>query len=195
MAGPPEMEPWTTVSRETVFAGSRFLSVERHAVRLPDGRVIRDWPWIVAPDFVLVAAVDRQGRFLCFRQTKYAVEGTTWAPVGGYLDPGEDPESAARRELAEETGCEADRMVSLGRYAADANRGAGNAHLFLASGVRRVRPPVADDLEEQRLVRMRREEVREALDRHEFKSLGWVALMEAALRRTAGGAGAGSRAG
>ncbi|MBI1834896.1 MAG: TonB-dependent receptor, partial [Burkholderiales bacterium] len=44
-----------------------------------------------ALDYINVAAVTMTNEFLCFRQTKYAVQGTSLAPVGGYLDPGEDP--------------------------------------------------------------------------------------------------------
>ncbi len=29
----------------------------------------------------------------------------TWIPVGGHIDPGEDPEEAIKREVAEEIGC------------------------------------------------------------------------------------------
>ncbi|MCA9975100.1 MAG: hypothetical protein KC413_05095, partial [Anaerolineales bacterium] len=82
------MQPWKTLSRETILDYSKFLTVEQHAVELPDGQVIVDWPWVVTPDYVNVVAVTEDGRFLLFRQTKYAVIGTTLATVGGYLEPG-----------------------------------------------------------------------------------------------------------
>ena len=81
-----------------------FLAIEEHTVQLPDGQVIADWPWVVTPDFINVIAVTTDGKFLFFRQTKYSIPGTTLAPVGGYLEPGEDPLAAAQRELREETG-------------------------------------------------------------------------------------------
>ena len=59
---------------------------------------------IITPDFVLVLALTPDNKFLCFRQTKYAVDGTTLAPVGGIIEPEEDPLNAAKRELLEETG-------------------------------------------------------------------------------------------
>ncbi|MDZ4199559.1 MAG: NUDIX hydrolase [Kiritimatiellia bacterium] len=180
----PTLEPWITLSRRTILPGNRFLSVEEHTIRLPDGRIIDDWPWILTPDFILIAAIDEESRFLCFRQTKYAVQGPTLAPVGGFLEPGEEPAAAALRELHEETGYEADHAIPLGTFATDANRGGGTAHLFYATGARKVCEPHADDLEEQHLIRLTRNEVRAALDRNEFKVLAWAAVMEMTLRKT-----------
>ena len=64
-----------------------------------------------------MVAVTVDGRWLCFRQTKYAVEGVSLAPVGGYLEPGEDPLLGAQRELFEETGYEAPDWLDLGQFA------------------------------------------------------------------------------
>jgi len=98
------MNQWKTLSKEIVLRGSSYLSVEHHTIELPDGRIIDNWPWLIMPDYVNVVAIDVEGRFLCFRQTKYAIEGTSLAPVGGYIDSGEEPLAAAQRELLEETG-------------------------------------------------------------------------------------------
>jgi ADP-ribose pyrophosphatase len=130
-----------------------------------------------------VAVVTTEQQFLCFRQTKYAVEGITLAPVGGYLEPGEDPLAAAQRELLEETGYESSNWLSLGRYAVDGNRGAGTAYLFLARQARRVAEVLADDLEEQQLLHLSRAEVELALRTGEFKVLSWAAVMALALQR------------
>ena len=175
------MQPWRTRSRRTVLDRSPWLSVESHAVELPDGRVVEDWPWIVGREFVNVVAVTVAGSFLVFRQVKYAVEGTSLAPVGGYLDEGEDPESAARRELLEETGHEAARWTPLGSYAVDGNRGAGIAHLYLARDARRVAEPLVDDLEEQELLTLSRAEVEDALLAGEFKVVSWATVVALAL--------------
>jgi len=140
------MQSWKTLLRQTIFRHNKFLTVENHTVELPDGRVIADWAWLVTPDYVNIAVVTAAGQFLCFRQTKYAVGGISLAPVGGYLEPGEDPLVAAQRELREETGYAAPEWVSLGRYIVDGNRGAGTAHLFLACNACRVADPIADDL-------------------------------------------------
>jgi ADP-ribose pyrophosphatase len=176
------MKPWKTLSRRTILNHSNFLIVENHTVELPDGRVITDWPWLITPDYVNVLAVTDEDEFLCFRQTKYAVDGMSLAPVGGYLEPGEEPLAAAQRELLEETGYQAAEWIDLGHYAVDGNRGAGTAYLFLARGARRVAQPSPDDLEEQQLLHLSRYQLEAVLDAGEFKLVSWAAVVTLALR-------------
>ncbi len=176
-----DMQPWKTISRRPILQHSRYLSVEEHAVQLPDGRVIPDWPWMITPDYVNVAAITSDQHFICFRQTKYAVEGTSLAPVGGYLEPGEDPLAAAQRELLEESGYVAADWVDLGRYAVDGNRGCGTAHLFLARRAQEAGQPTADDLEEMQMLLLSRTEVESALRAGEFRLLSWALNMALAL--------------
>lgn len=180
------MQPWKTLARTTVFQpnAGKYLTVENHSVELPDGRVIADWPWIITPDFVNVAAVTAEGGFLCFRQVKYAVAGASLAIVGGYLEPGEEPLAAAQRELLEETGYLASEWRALGAYAVDGNRGCGTAHLFLALNAHLVQPIHADDLEAQELIVLGRAEVEQALRAGEFKVLSWATTIAFALLET-----------
>ena len=94
------MEPWKTLAREKILDRGKYLVVENHTVGLPDGRTIHDWSWIVTPDYVSIAAITRAGKFLCFRQVKYAVEGTSLAPAGGFIDPGRNPAPGSQTRTA-----------------------------------------------------------------------------------------------
>ncbi|MCG8346711.1 MAG: hypothetical protein MI924_02885 [Chloroflexales bacterium] len=91
-----ELRVWETISRKTILNHSPFLTVESHVVKLPSGHVIPDWAWLIIPSAAIVLAVTEDNKFLCFRQTKYAIEGTSLAPVGGMLEPGEQPIDAAK---------------------------------------------------------------------------------------------------
>ena len=179
------MQSLKTLSRRTILERGKFLTVEEHAVQLPDGQVISDWPWLITPDFVNVVAITEDGHYLCFRQTKYSVSGTSLAPVGGYIEPAEEPLAAARRELLEETGYQASEWVPLGQYAVDGNRGAGTAHLFLALKARPVAEPRPDDLEELKLLHLSRTELECALKAGDFKVLPWTTIIALALLHTA----------
>ncbi len=176
------MQPWKTLTRRTILNHSKYLTVENHTIELPDGRIIDDWPWLITPDFVNVLTVTEEEEFLFFRQTKYAVDGTSLAPVGGYLEPGEAPLAAAQRELLEETGYRAAEWIDLGHYVVDGNRGAGTAYLFLARRAHRVTEPDSDDLEELQLLHLNRPELETALAAGEFKVLPWAAVVVLALR-------------
>ena len=175
------MKPWKTLARKTILDRGKFLSIENHIIELPDGRIIDDWSWIRTPDFVLVMALTPDEKMLCFRQTKYAVDGVTMAPVGGYIEPGEDPLNAAKRELLEETGYEAESWDFLGRYPVMANRGGGVGYLYLARRARYVSEFQSDDLEEQELLLLDLDEVEQVIAEGGFNIISWTACVALAL--------------
>lgn len=181
---------WTTESRSLVMDYGKFLKVEQHSVSLPNGDTIPDWMWVDTPDFINVAAITDTGEWLLFHQTKYAIDvrlgTTTLAPVGGYIDRGESPSEAAARELFEETGYKALEMISLGNrdgVVVDANRGCGMCYLFLATGCTKdiEAVVVSDDLEDQLLLKLSSNELRDALFAGKFKLVTWEACISMAL--------------
>jgi ADP-ribose pyrophosphatase len=177
------MKAWKTIARQTVLDQRPWLTVENHTVELPDGRLISDWPWIITPDYVNVVAMTAEGQFICFRQVKYGVEGTTLGIVGGFVEQGEEPIRAAQRELLEETGYESPEWTPLGSYRVDPNRGIAVGHLYLARQARYVTPRNADDLEEQELLLLTRSEMEGALEQGQFKVLAWAAAIALAFRQ------------
>lgn len=178
------MKAWKTLSRTTILDHSKWLKVEDHTIELPNGTVIDQWCWIISPDYVNVVVQNDNDEFLCFRQTKYAADGITLAPVGGYLEPGEDPLACAKRELREEMGCEAREWIALGRFPCDGNHGNGMANLFLARGAHTVGEIIADDLEEQEIITLSRHEMMNALLNGDFKVLSWSTAVALSLFHT-----------
>ncbi len=175
------MRPWNTLSRTTILDHSKWLKVEDHTIQLPDGKIIEQWPWIISPDYVNVVVENEDGDFVCFRQTKYAADGITFAPVGGYLYSGEQPLMCAKRELREELGYEAREWIHLGTFPCDGNHGNGYAHLFLARGAHKTVEIIAADLEEQEIISLTRNEMMQALLNGEFKVLSWSTAVALSL--------------
>jgi ADP-ribose pyrophosphatase len=58
------------------------------------------------------------------------IEQYTWELPSGLVDPGEDPETACRRELLEETGLRAERVTYLGGLHPDAGRLDVRQHVY-----------------------------------------------------------------
>jgi ADP-ribose pyrophosphatase len=175
------MESWKTLSRTVILQHNRFLTVESHVVRLPNGTTIPDWAWVITPDAAIVLPRTTDGRFLCFKQTKYAVAGTTLALPGGMLEPDELPLEAAKRELKEETGYQSDHWISLGSHLVDPNRGIATMHLFLSLNTEKCSEPNADDLEEQVPILLEHHELVTALHEGRFHVLAWSAAIALAL--------------
>lgn len=170
-----------TSNQRSLLDLNKFLKVELHQVEFTSGVIIDDWAWVITPDYINAVVINEAGEWLFFRQPKYAYEGLSLAPVGGYLEVGEAPLAAAQREVLEETGYQAPHWTALGSYCVDANRGAGTGHLFLAQGAKKVAERNADDLEEQELVWLSQAQTAHALQQNEFKVLAWSTVVALAL--------------
>ena len=76
-----------------------------------------------------------EGRFVLLRAYRHALASLSWEAPRGFVDPGEAPEEAALRELAEETGliCAREHLVALGHYAPEASTMKARGALFAAT--------------------------------------------------------------
>ena len=170
-----------TLGTRTVFKG-RVLQVDVVDVALPDGR--RSTREIVRHRGAVVVLAERaDGRFVLVRQYRRAVEETLLEMVAGGLDPGEAPETAARRELEEECGYVAERLRPLGVIAVCPGYSEERQHLFHAHvGLTPVatRPDFDEHLE---TVVMTRGEVEAAIDRGELTDAKSLAIWYLANRR------------
>jgi ADP-ribose pyrophosphatase len=87
-------------------------------------------------DFVVIVAVTPQGQLLLVRQYRIAAGADTLELPAGHIDPGETPEQAARRELREETGYEADTFRLLGSLSPSVARFTNRMWCFFAADAR-----------------------------------------------------------
>jgi ADP-ribose pyrophosphatase len=88
------------------------FGVRRELVREPNG-VTATRDVVTHSGSVVVLPVLGDGRMVMIRQYRHAVGRYLWELVAGRIDPGEPPLRAAHRELLEETGYRARRMVKL----------------------------------------------------------------------------------
>jgi len=121
-----------------IYTG-RVVRLDVDTVRFPDGstgqlELIRH-PGAAA---IVPCASDPPGAdptILLIRQYRYATGGQLWEIPAGTLDPGEDPEACARRELLEETGVTADRLQRLTSIWTTPGFTTEVIHLYLATGL------------------------------------------------------------
>ena len=102
----------TKLSREEIYTGPVF-TVTKDTVRLPDGKEAgRDL--VHSHGGVVILPVDEDGNVTLVRQFRYAHGRVLLEAVAGKLEKGEEPYSAALRELREETGLTAKTWDYLG---------------------------------------------------------------------------------
>lgn len=167
------LKPWIVEKEEVAFKHP-FMEVKLQQLRLPDGRIIPDWPIINIRDYINVVAVNGAGKILIIEGYKHGIGRSSWQIVGGYIDAGEDPLTAAKRELMEETGLATDDWTPLGSFIVDANRRAAQATFFLATNCQQVAEPDNEDLEEYSLHWQGKDEVMMALKDGRIQSLGYA---------------------
>jgi ADP-ribose pyrophosphatase len=105
-------DPSLRTSRE-IWSSPRFAMVEE-TWDTSDGTVVR--PVIHHPGSVVVLAEPTPGRVLLVRQWRYPVRRWTLEVPAGTRVVGEPPERTAARELAEEAGFQARRLVEVTRF-------------------------------------------------------------------------------
>ena len=176
-----------------LLAESHVARCQEHRVQLPDGKGVAD-NWVYfdeRPHINVLVRLKDGNKFVVFRQRKYATEGETLAPVGGYIENGETPTAAAKRELEEELGLRTPKMQFLGSFISSANRGGGRFYTFFADqcvALSADRPSTVAtiqaggvDVEAQRVVLLSRNELREAVLSSRFQEAKWTATVALAL--------------
>lgn len=114
---------------------SRLLKYENPWMRVHELGISRDgrpgiYGTVERHDAAIVIVSDEDSRSLLLKQFRFPIEGLSWeVPMGG-IDPGESPETAARRELREETGIIAARLDPVGSFHASPGLTAQRAFVF-----------------------------------------------------------------
>jgi ADP-ribose pyrophosphatase len=128
------------LSSRRVYSG-RIINLDRDTVRFPNGstgelEMIRHpGASAVVPFLNDPTASDPQ--ILLLKQYRYAAEGFLYEIPAGRLDPGEEPIDCARRELMEETGCQAERVEHLYTFYTTPGFTDEKIHAFIAVGLKR----------------------------------------------------------
>jgi ADP-ribose pyrophosphatase len=175
------MRPWKTLARRIVLSYLPWMEVAVEKVELPDGKVVDEYLSVQTRDFAMIVAFTQDGRIVMERSYKHGVRRVSLSLPAGYIEPGEDPLAAAKRELLEETGYAADDWRSLGTWVVDGNYGVCEEHAFVARGARAVKGPDHGDLEEIAVELHTVDEVFAALRSGDVAQLSTAAALGVAL--------------
>lgn len=176
--------PEQTVATERIFRG-RIVSLRVDTVRLSGGRESRR-EIVEHSGSVAVVPLDSQGNVLMVRQYRKPVEQELLEIPAGMLEPGEEPATAARRELEEETGYSAHRIEPLVKFFTSPGFCDEEMHVFLATGLVPGKPNPDED-EQIELVRVPVADVPEMIRRGEIKDGKTIAALLLAIHNGSDG--------
>lgn len=160
---------WKVLGSEYLFRRP-WLTVRREALELPNGNRIPEYYVLEYPEWVNVLAVTRDGRFVFVRQYRHGLQETCMELCAGVCDPEDpDPETAARRELLEETGYGRGTWREYMTVSANPGTHTNLTHCFLATDVEPVSEQHLETTEYLSVHLLAPEQVRELLQKDRIK--------------------------
>jgi ADP-ribose pyrophosphatase len=97
-------------------------------------------------DYCTVVPFSKEG-ILTIRSYRHLVDSYQVEAPSGYIDDGETPRQAALRELEEETGYVAKKLVRIGSYTLDYSMFIQRGHIFAAYGLKKAGLQSLGDME------------------------------------------------
>jgi ADP-ribose pyrophosphatase len=155
-----------TLERDYVFKG-KVINVRRDTAQLPKGKAA-DREVIEHTGGVTIAALTDNDELLFVRQFRYPIGEVLMELPAGKLKAGEDPLTAAARELLEETGAVARNFYDLGWIYTSSGYTTERLYIYAADGLTFIG---------------------QRLDEDEFLDVLRVPLTEAVRHSAAGGYG------
>jgi len=152
------MKHFKKLGEETIHTNP-WWTYKRDEVEDPDGKNT-EYFYGDGPCCVLIIPVLSDGRIVLVSQYRYLTEGYQVEFPGGAIDKDETPLITAKRELKEETGCEAVEIVNIGIFYPMLAGWKNVCHVYLAE-VNEVAEPTPEQGEYLELIYRRPDEIEE----------------------------------
>jgi ADP-ribose pyrophosphatase len=123
-----------TVQSEKIFEG-RVFNIRQDLVELPNGKLARI-DLVEHMDSVTIVPLDEEGRVWFARQYRHPTGGELLELPAGVLEPGEEPEDCALREVREEIGMSAGQIRKVGEFYLAPGYSTEFMHVFLAKDLK-----------------------------------------------------------
>jgi len=98
-----EILKWQKLS-STYLVKEKWATLRVDTCELPNGKVKDDYYVLEYPNWVNAVALTKENKIILVRQYRFAADIISLEVPGGVIDEGEEPETAIKREMLEETG-------------------------------------------------------------------------------------------
>lgn len=178
-------KPWKTLSSKPVYRNP-WMSLREDVAEMPDGRTTI-YGVVTFGDCVGVVPFVDDDHVLLVRQYRYVQgENHRWEIPTGGVKEGETLEQASQRELAEEAGYHAGRLIHISSYYTSKSVCDETAHLYIGQALTPAQVPPDDTEFLERRIFPFAEALRMALDGEIMDSMSVLGLLLAARQRGQG---------
>lgn len=176
------INPWKKL-RSQFILDNQWCRVRVDEVQLPNGKILDDFFVNVRPDIALVVPITPQQEMVLVRQYRHGVEQILLElPAGAFDRDRETPESAAMREMTEETGYVCDPLIKLATLYDNPVKDTNQIHVFLGTNATHSQPQILDDTEEIEVVLVPVSQVLEKILNGQISVSGSVTAIFLALK-------------
>ncbi len=182
LASMSNLKKWKILQSEMVL-NHRWCKVRQDKIELPNGKVINDYFVSIKPEIAIILPITSNREIIFVRQYRHAVEDFFIELPAGHFDPTqESAETAAIRELQEETGYLAQQARKVAVFYDKPSKDTNRIHLFLAENVIKVGEQNLDITEEIEVILIPIESVLDKITQGEISVSGTIAALFLSLQ-------------
>lgn len=164
-----------TNSFELLDNNGAFLSIEKYRCHLNNGEdIVREKllkGGIDGSAVIILALTDSEEFILTIEPRVFTKETVDISLPAGYIEYGEEPIDAAKRELLEETGYTSENFTSLGSFYQDQGCSGAYNHYFLVTECHKVKEQNLDEGEFIKYILVSYDDLNWLLENNYIKSL------------------------
>ena len=128
-----EQKEWWKELKSKVVLKTPWFEIEKKDFRLPDGEIIKDYYLIKKPASVQFVVVTENNKIILIKHYRPGAKRTSIEVPAGYVEKNETLEKACQREMEEEIGFRAKKLLKIAQTTESSSRFIGlSSHLFMA---------------------------------------------------------------
>lgn len=168
---------WKTLSKKTLIKNKLFSLTEEKLLK--HNKEIAEQYFVVhRTNSVIIVPLTKDKKIVLIKQYRHPVGTTKYEVPAGYMEPNEkNPLTAAKRELLEETGYKAKKLVRMGEVYASAGFLNNTVYFYLAIDCEKVSKQHLDQNEEIDVQVVSQKRAEFLLTHKEIKDMGSVSAL------------------